>query len=366
MQCSLFGCGCRRRGGCRSLIARCQPDPSLYSLSRMLYRQKGCCFSFPGIMAFLALLLLGAVLLSSKSLGSRVKILGQPVNNRPIIGVLAQETHFEELQFLGASYIAASYVKTLESAGARVTPIQVNLPKEEYVKIFSYINGILLPGGGVDLISSGYAKAAKIFYDLALKANDNGDYFPIWGTCLGFEQLTYLTSGELLLTLTKTENLSLPLNFSQDALKSKLFRNIPKELYNSLSRSPITANYHDWSLSFQNFTTNDKLKEFYNVLSTNSDGKVEFISTLEAYDYPIFGVQWHPEKNPFEWKSTSNISHITEAVHVAFYMAEFFVNEARKSLHHFPDVASENEALIYNYCPKYTGKISSFEQLYFF
>ncbi|CAJ0968397.1 unnamed protein product [Ranitomeya imitator] len=429
-------------------------------------------------------------------------------------GVLTQETHFENLQHLGSSYLAASYVKTLESAGARVIPIRINLAEEEYVKIFTAINGVLLPGGGVDLKDSGYARAAKIFYDLALAANDKGDYFPIWGTCLGFEQLTVLTSGELLLTLTQTEDISLPLNFTEtsslaisssvtgssdqapavlslgrgiksrtslvtrvnigavlctppalavsvgqpesravtsplcfpaarcsqpdqrsraprtdsDVLSSKLFRNIPRTLYKALSTMFITANFHSWSLSIQsvrgkklpyfrvlirysdhtiqvsesvetiglhlddcspmseNFTANEKLHKFYNILSTNSDGVLEFISTFEAYHYPIYGVQWHPEKNPFEWKKTSDISHVAEAVHVAFYMADFFVNEGknviekwgpqdptasmgttRKSQHQFSEDAEAQFPLIYNYCPKYTGNISVvFEQMYFF
>lgn len=47
-----------------------------------------------------------------------------------------------------------------------------------------------------------------------LKANDKGDYFPIWGTCLGHEELTYLTSGEVLLVNTKTDGFALPLNFT--------------------------------------------------------------------------------------------------------------------------------------------------------
>lgn len=47
-----------------------------------------------------------------------------------------------------------------------------------------------------------------------LQANDKGDYFPIWGTCLGHEELTYLTSGEILLVHTKTNGFSLPLNFT--------------------------------------------------------------------------------------------------------------------------------------------------------
>ncbi|XP_063307433.1 gamma-glutamyl hydrolase-like [Pelobates fuscus] len=377
MQCGLSGCEFRRRRrGSQRLMAQCQHDQSpragLALLSWRLcraragIRRKNCSRRQCAIMGSLAVLLLGALLLYSRSLASTLHGHGQPVNTRPIIGILAQETHFEELQSYGSSYIAASYVKTLESAGARVIPIKISLPEEEYVKIFNSINGILLPGGGVDLMHSEFAKAAKIFYDLALKANDNGDYFPIWGTCLGFEELTYLTSGELLLTLTETEDVSLPLNFSQDALRSKLFRNIPKNLYDNLSKLPITSNFHSWSLSMQNFTANEKLKKFYNVLSTNSDGTVEFISTFEAYDYPIYGVQWHPEKTAFEWKKASEISHTAEAVYVAFYMAEFFVNEARKSLHKFPDTAQEHESLIYNYCPKYTGNNSVFEQIYFF
>ncbi|XP_063307434.1 gamma-glutamyl hydrolase-like [Pelobates fuscus] len=366
MQCGLSGCKLRRRRrGSQRLMAQCQ-----YNLSWKLRRaqacigRNGCSRRQCAIIGCLAVLLLGALLLYSRSLASTLHGHGQPVNTRPIIGILTQETIFEEWELHGSSYIAASYVKSIESAGARVIPIMINLPEEEYVKIFNSINGILLPGGIVDLRHSGYAKAAKIFYDLALKANDNGDYFPIWGTCLGFEELTYLTSGELLLTLTDTEDVSLPLKFSQDALRSKLFRNIPKDLYDNLSKLPITSNFHSWSLSVQNFTANEKLKKFYNVLSTNSDGTVEFISTFEAYDYPIYGVQWHPEKISFEWKIAPGISHTAEAVYASFYMAEFFVNEARKSLHKFPDTTQENEALIYNYCPKYTGKI--FDQMYFF
>lgn len=47
------------------------------------------------------------------------------------------------------------------------------------------------------------------------KSFDDGDYFPVWGTCLGFEELSYLISGECLLTLTKTEGVTMPLNFTK-------------------------------------------------------------------------------------------------------------------------------------------------------
>lgn len=47
------------------------------------------------------------------------------------------------------------------------------------------------------------------------QANDKGDYFPVWGTCLGFEELTYLTLGKLVLTKHNMKDVALPLNFTR-------------------------------------------------------------------------------------------------------------------------------------------------------
>lgn len=284
-------------------------------------------------------------------------------NDRPIIGVLAQEVYSPKPN--QTSYIAASYVKYLESAGARVVPVMINQTDEEYKALFSSINGILYPGGGVSIVSSGYERAAKIFYELAIEANDKGDYFPVWGTCLGFEELTYLTSGKLLLSSTNTSGVALPLNFTSEAKESRLFKGFPDDLMKDLASQPLTENSHKWSLAVKTYNTNEKLKKFYKVLSTNTDGKTEFVSTMEAYNYPIYGTQWHPEKNAFEWKN-SYIPHSPSAVKTTFYMAEFFVSEARKNTHRFKSEEDESKVLIYNYNSVYTGSKSSFEEIYFF
>ena len=49
-------------------------------------------------------------------------------NERPIIGVLAQEISWSLVDFFpnSSSYISASYVKYLEAAGARVVPVLIN------------------------------------------------------------------------------------------------------------------------------------------------------------------------------------------------------------------------------------------------
>ncbi|XP_037613077.1 gamma-glutamyl hydrolase-like isoform X2 [Sebastes umbrosus] len=315
-------------------------------------------------------------------------------NDRPIIGVLSQDIRNPKGNQI--SYIAASYVKTLESAGARVVPVMINQTPEEYKTLFNSINGtftlttlhnsavfmtdtpaetavnlnyngsrILYPGGSASITSSGYQRAAKVFYDLAIEANKRGDYFPVFGTCLGYEQLTVLTSGTDLLSRTDTNGVPLPLNFTNEAKDSRMFKDVPAELMEELASEPLTANVHEWSLLMSTQNTNEKLKNFYKVLSTNMDGETEFVSTVEAYEYPIYGTQWHPEKNAFEWKQ-SYVPHSPSAVRTSYYMAEFFVNEARKNFHRFESDKEETKALIYNYNPVYVGPESVFEQIYYF
>ena len=49
-----------------------------------------------------------------------------------------------------------------------------------------------------------------------IQANDNGDYFPLWGTCLGFQLLCVLQAEtDTILTSFDAANYSIPLNFTQ-------------------------------------------------------------------------------------------------------------------------------------------------------
>jgi gamma-glutamyl hydrolase len=65
--------------------------------------------------------------------------------NRPIIGITTQSTRLMPFKDLGKNYIPASYVKFLESSGARVVPIFNNLTEVETKKTFKSINGEVFP-----------------------------------------------------------------------------------------------------------------------------------------------------------------------------------------------------------------------------
>uniref|UniRef100_A0AAZ3QY94 folate gamma-glutamyl hydrolase n=1 Tax=Oncorhynchus tshawytscha TaxID=74940 RepID=A0AAZ3QY94_ONCTS len=273
-----------------------------------------------------------------------------PVNNRPIIGILTQEVEDDVMKPFGKTYIPASYVKYIESAGSRVVPIS-----------------LLLIGGSSDLETSDFAKVAGIFYRLALKANDAGDSFPIWGTCLGMQLLTCLVAGENLLTKTTAENMALPLNLTKEAHSSQMFQGFPSDVMKALSQEALTGNFHQYGVTMKTFKENEKLQSFFSILSTNTaENGAIFVSTMEGRTYPFYGVQWHPEVNRFQWDPKLNFPHSSDAVRVASLLAEFFVNEGRRSLHHFDQPEEEAVSLIYNYTPTYAGNFTGYEQIYFF
>ena len=65
-------------------------------------------------------------------------------------------------------------------------------------------------------------------------------------------------------------------------------------------------------------------------MSTNYDNNdLQFISSIEHYKYPFYGVQFHPEKNNFEWIEGKNIPHGLNATKIGRYFAEFFVDEGK-------------------------------------
>ncbi|KAJ8037926.1 Gamma-glutamyl hydrolase [Holothuria leucospilota] len=294
-------------------------------------------------------------------------------NPRPIIGILAQATGLRHISKYGKSFIAASYVKFVEAGGARVVPILVNQTEDYYNKLFHSINGVIFPGGGQNEVSPdfGVGRSAAYFYKQAMKSFSEGDYFPIYGICFGFELLAMLTENFSCLESMSASDISLPLNFSSGYEHSKMFgkTTTPPEILEILRTQNVTYNAHKKGLSSKTFHSSDHLKHFYTEISTNWDkNDVEFISTMEGVKYPFYATQWHPEKILFEWNTNSekHIPHSEDAVKVAQYMARFIVQEARKNNHKFASPEEEQASLIYQYQPVYTGDINICEQNYFF
>ena len=224
------------------------------------------------------------------------------LNDWPVIGMFTQPSSSSRAECGGdCLYLAASYVKEIESSGARVVPVNYYASKDELDLLFESLNGFFFVGGG-----AAYPESAQYIFDRTVAANDAGDYMPLWGTCMGFQWLLIAASGDVNILDPKSGqfdayNLSIPLDFTDAAPSSYMFKNAPKDVYEILATEDVTMNNHHYGIYTEHFQQTQSLTSFFNLLSTNKDRQgVEFASTIEAFKYPIFGTQWHPEKNTFE------------------------------------------------------------------
>jgi len=291
------------------------------------------------------------------------------VNDRPIVGVLTQPTDGNLTEF-GDSYIAASYVKYVESAGARVVPIFHNSTKEELYNVFHSVNAVLFPGGGANLNNTPLYYAAEYLWELMETANNKGDFFPIFGHCMGFELISILVSQNqtILQPTYGTENVTFSLNFSSGASSSKWMEDAPELITDILSTQPVCLNNHIWGIWTSTFSSTSSLNQYFEVISTNVDNRgTEFVSTWEGKEFPVFAMQWHAEKPQFEWNPQEDINHSFDAIISMQYFANFLVQQARLSSHKFSTYTEEYDSLIYNYNPIYSQEITGdFEQCYVF
>jgi gamma-glutamyl hydrolase len=282
---------------------------------------------------------------------------------------MAYPSSTDERQY-GKYYIAASYVKFVESAGGRVVPILYDSPESELMTLFNQVNGILFPGGSTDIgVNSTLYNTAKYLFNLAIEANKKGDYFPIEAHCLGFELLSSVVAqNSSILERFDSENLSLPLNFYPAYKDSKLFGKTDPSIINILSQQSVTMNNHEYGVTPLTYSSNVALSSFFRMISWDYDrNKKEFVSTVESLEYPFYLLQWHPEKVAFEWTTTEGINHSPDSVEANEYIAQHFLDEARMNYHKFSTPKAEYQALIYNYEPVYSASFDSgFTQIYFF
>ncbi|KAF0687674.1 Aste57867_20658 [Aphanomyces stellatus] len=263
----------------------------------------------------------------------------------PIIGIHGR------ISFHGDEYIGASYIKWVESAGGRAVHIPYDASPDELRALLHNVNGVLFPGGGGDPNA-----AATFIYEYAMELNDNGTYFPIWGTCLGLEWLVQLTSKNAsILDVVEADNVSSTLAFQHrdDRPPSRIFGFSP--FFDVLTTAPLTDNFHDLGILADHFDATESLAAFYNPVATSQDRHGQtYVAVIEAYDYPFYGVQFHPEKNAYEFGEFPDgrlwkwIDHSYEAILASQSFAHFFLHEARRNDHWFRDIAQQQAALLYN------------------
>jgi gamma-glutamyl hydrolase len=194
----------------------------------------------------------------------------------------------------GNSHIMKSYVDWLQQFNIEVIVIPYNTSDHEYY--FRHIHGLLFQGGETEYVlqNKTYMSCCKIFFDLAINANNNGEYFPIWGVCFGFEVLLSLV-GNINKFSEYYDHGYKPLIITKK--NSRLFSWFNKSYLYYLENADSTLQNHEFGISPSEFRGNKNLVKFYNICSSCIDeyGK-EYVSSIEAKKYPFYGIIWHPER----------------------------------------------------------------------
>lgn len=202
----------------------------------------------------------------------------------------------------GDSYIASSHLHWLRKQNVEVLVIPYNTKDLEYY--FNRIHGLYLPSGGAFAsVQMEYYTCCKKLMHMAMKENDKGNVFPVWGCCMGFQQMLIIADGKdnidnLLTKFDSFKNLMCSIKLTSEGERSQIIHGLDFNTYNNIIKRKCTLNNHMLGISPSKMKNNPVLNDFYKIVGTSEDrnGK-KFVAIIEARHYPFYGVQWHPERN---------------------------------------------------------------------
>lgn len=116
---------------------------------------------------------------------------------------------------------------------------------------------------------------------------------------MGFETLHYLANEDDKDTLTNNviynQSRRMDLKMKQIKKNSTLFNSFPDSILFKMIDEPLLYHAHDWVISTDTYEKREPLKNFFNILATDEHDGTEFVVAVEAKDYPVSGVMFHPE-----------------------------------------------------------------------
>jgi gamma-glutamyl hydrolase len=232
------------------------------------------------------------------------------VKQRPICVGIITIPHQKKVKH-GSSHVMKTYVDWFIQRGIQVVLIPYDTTEHEMY--FNMVHGLLIPGGETGFIvnNPSFMNSVTRFIELSLQPRV---YFPIWGTCFGFETLLFVIGGFTKLKRYPADGLY-PITLTEKGRASRMFRSFSPRYLRFLEKEPSTLQHHDYAISLDDFMKKPYLSQFYNILATSMDSKgQEYVAAIESPYYPIYGVMWHPERQ-------SN----------AGAFADFFLSELRKN-----------------------------------
>lgn len=257
------------------------------------------------------------------------------------------------------TFFPGSYAKWVEEEGVHVVPIDYSLDDAQLQAALDSVNGLLLTGGTTSLYKpdkkisiegdtsrvfkvkepSAYTLKVRALLEKAKRLNDEGQHFPVWATCLGYEAMV-LSESDLEAPLHKVLNLNTnqPLIFPEDHQKhldtgvnDVLDGFNPEELSN-LSKERLVFFNHENAFLPESFENIPALRDNFKVIALSKAKSPTFtkpfVAMIESTKYPIVGVQFHPEKTKFELLGRTHANHSEKARHLSDMFSKFLASNA--------------------------------------
>jgi gamma-glutamyl hydrolase len=201
------------------------------------------------------------------------------------------------------SYITEETVQWLR--GIDVVPIVVGTDLNEAAALLRTCNGLYMAGG--PNYEPTYFHLAKHLLTIAVHRNRQGTYFPVWGVCHGFQMLIALLGSVWPLdSLDAMKHVDGHLRRYKGAAGSRLLKAATVSQRRLLYAKQERVFSHQYGISLERFLGNERLRSLFRICCTSldRDGK-EYVSLIEGYDLPFYGLQFHPEyEDGLGWMST--------------------------------------------------------------
>lgn len=296
-----------------------------------------------------------------------------------------QEQFNDMLEHSGKlTFFPMSYAKWVSQHKVNVVPIDVNMSIKKVRRALSRLNGILLPGGstpvydhqferilidiGITSIKkkSQYTERVKRIVDSVITYNEKNpeEKIVIWGTCLGMEEMLLSKANDNFVfsdVVNKDENRKIEFIDNDSAIK--------KFFSYTMNNSIFDAKYyfnHKYALYVSQFNKYPELKANFRVVAQSYTKEPyptkPIVAMIEHLTEPIYGVQFHPEKNRHE--STVETDQGTNTLNAVDQLGLFFVNKLSKPPK-FNDIEYWRR-LYGNYFGYFVQKVSHYDEIVIF
>ena len=291
-----------------------------------------------------------------------------PIYNNNIINELKSKIDISKLQidkskedfeaFKTLCRIPSTYIKFLELKNIKFIPIFFhNTSKKIYLEQMDYLDGIIMTGGTIkvkytkkgQLDDYTYISENKDFTypyltmtnEILKKAkafNDSGRVFVVYGVCHSFYSIIMSESDRDFYQPKISNNVFLREiffdfvgNYNQG---SKLKAFLGEENIRKFATGKNAFFFHNYGVPLGEFVVTEKLiNNYFPVAIFKMDEKKKpyrFIAAIEHKKYPIFALQFHPEKILFETSPTMKITQTDENVALSKLFADFIFMELEK------------------------------------